>query len=377
MKPFRRRRRTADTSSAVTNSAGEADPLLLPTGSRLLHVGPHKTGSTAIQASFQEAGGRLAERGVVYFGRQRTGPAGMSIGVRGAPGFRDRPPAEKWHRLAEDVRNAGDRRVCISNEDFGRAEPEQARRVVDELGGSEPHVVAVVRRLDKLLPSLWQERVKVGSPYRYDEWLRMVLDRPGEPCTWNDEDPWPETERTNLWYAHDTSALVRRWVDAVGSERFTLIVSDDRDRDVLPRTFERLLGLPSGVLALHPDKSNQSLPWGEVEFVRAINEALIARGVPLKKRRRLVGRGLVRDLASRPQAGGPVESPPMPGWAAPVVEHLSATRCEALGSLGVRIVGDPAALRVGELETGDPTAPPSIPGSVAARSVDWLFGELS
>lgn len=65
---------------------------MLPAGSRILHIGPHKTGSTAIQVSLQEAGDRLAEHGVVYLGRKRTAPAGMSIGIRGAPGFRDRPP---------------------------------------------------------------------------------------------------------------------------------------------------------------------------------------------------------------------------------------------------------------------------------------------
>lgn len=274
------------------------------------------------------------------------------------------------------MRDAGDQRVCISNEDFGRAEPDQIRRIVDGLGGEEPHVVAVARRLDKLLPSLWQQRVKAGSPLGFEDWLQIVLDRPGEPSAWDDTAPSEHTERTNVWYPHDTAASVRRWADAVGLDRITLIVSDDSDRELLPRTFERMLGLPDGLLALHPDQSNQSLPWSDVEFVRAINEALIARGVPRRARRRLVSRGLVLELMSRPVIEETQRTPPFPPWAATAVQELSAARIAAIDSLGVRVVGDPEALRVFEVTTGDPNCPPAIPGSAAARVVDWLIAEL-
>ena len=40
------------------------DDLTLEAGARLLHIGPHKTGTTAIQGAFDLARGRLAEHGV-------------------------------------------------------------------------------------------------------------------------------------------------------------------------------------------------------------------------------------------------------------------------------------------------------------------------
>lgn len=42
------------------------DSLLLPAGSRLLHIGPHKTGSTAIQNAFFQVRKELDRYGAHY-----------------------------------------------------------------------------------------------------------------------------------------------------------------------------------------------------------------------------------------------------------------------------------------------------------------------
>ena len=54
--------------------------VLLEPGTRLLHIGPHKTGTTAIQGALHLARGRLAAAGVVYPGRagSRCGPSSPS-----------------------------------------------------------------------------------------------------------------------------------------------------------------------------------------------------------------------------------------------------------------------------------------------------------
>ena len=41
-----------------------------------------------------------------------------------------------------------------------------------------------------------------------------------------------------------------RWATAAGAQNLTVIVVDDSDRLMLPRTFESLLGLPNGFLVL-------------------------------------------------------------------------------------------------------------------------------
>ena len=44
------------------------DPLLLPEGCRLIHIGPHKTGTTALQWAMHVARDSLHEQGVHYAG---------------------------------------------------------------------------------------------------------------------------------------------------------------------------------------------------------------------------------------------------------------------------------------------------------------------
>ncbi|MEJ7756576.1 MAG: hypothetical protein WKF83_09890 [Nocardioidaceae bacterium] len=61
---------------------GEKAPmdLLLPKGTRLLHIGPHKTGTTSLQGAFHNNRDRLA------------GPTACTTPARAANHARRRPP---------------------------------------------------------------------------------------------------------------------------------------------------------------------------------------------------------------------------------------------------------------------------------------------
>lgn len=339
------------------------DVEVLPAGSRLVHIGPHKTGSTAIQVALLEARPRLAEHGVVYAtggSSHRPDKAGWALGVRGKPVGSEQPPIKHWHRLVREVTDAGDRRVCVSNEDFGRATPEQARRLVADLGGDAVHVVAVARRLDRYLPSQWQERVKAGDRRPYDEWLRAVL-APDDEFDW---------DRKNVWYSHDLAQLVPRWLDVVGPDRFTLILSDEADRELLPGTFEGLLGLPPGTVRPNPSRSNRGLSLAETELVRAVHGILDDAGWTRPQRRRWVKVGVLADMQRRPVPPGP-KSPPLPAWAVEDLRERSERRVEQARSLGVRIVGDPESMRMpADVPVADgPPEPPALDVDVAAAAV--------
>jgi len=83
--------------------------VLLEPGSRLLHIGPHKTGTTAIQGALHLARERLAAEGVVYPGRGRQ-PLWPVLAVTGQPALLGgpRPEISYWDSLVRDVRAAGD-----------------------------------------------------------------------------------------------------------------------------------------------------------------------------------------------------------------------------------------------------------------------------
>jgi len=321
----------------------------IPEGARLVHIGPHKTGSTAIQVALDSAVERLAAHGVAYvtIGGYRPRKAGWALGVRGRPSGTARPPLKHWQKLVHAVEEAQAPRVCVSNEDFGRATRAQAATIVEGLGGERVHVISVVRRLDRYLPSQWQERVKAGDERTYDEWLRVVLDT---------DDPEPDWDRRNVWFSHDVRALVERWLGVVAPERYTVVISDEKDHSVLPRTFESMLALPEGFVVPDPSRSNRGLSWAETELLRRVNQLLDDRGVARPQRRRLLIVGVLREMQARPTPPGPT-SPPLPEWAEERLRDLSdrrVTDLKTLGERGVRLVGDPELMR---LPAGVETAP--------------------
>jgi len=342
----------------------------LPPGAVLVHIGPHKTGSTAIQVALDSAADRLATHDVAYVtvGSYRPRKAGWALGIRGRPAGTERPPMKHWKRLVGEVAASRAARVCVSNEDFGRATPRQAARIVEDLGGDRVHVVAVARRLDRYLPSQWQERVKAGDARGYDEWLRLVLDT---------DDPEPDWDRHNVWFSHDVRALAERWVEVVGPDRFTMIVLDEADRGQLPRTFERMLGLPEGLVVPDNSRSNRGLSWAETELVRTTSAILAEAGWERPRRRRAISPTVLRDMAGRPAPAGP-KSPPVPDWAVARLRALSDQRVADLALLaerGVHLVGDPELMRmpadvpVAPTGAAAPAALPPLEIEVAARAL--------
>jgi hypothetical protein len=247
---------------------------------------------------------------------------------------RDAVPIEEWDEFAREVREAADLRVCVSTEDFGSASPAQARRIVDDLGGDRVHVVAVTRRLDKLLPSQWQERVKSHDTLPYEDWLRVVLGDDEDHLQWK-----------KFWASHDMVRLFERWSSAVGPERFRLVVSDDSDPELLPRVFERMLGLPTDLLQLAP-YDNASLTWSGTELVRRLNEVFLERGWPDDVYYRVMQRGLMQALMAAPRSEHEGRIPRLPKWAAARAAELTDARIERIRSLGITVVGDLEQLRL-------------------------------
>ena len=119
----------------------------LPPGARLIHVGPPKTGTTAIQSAFVRVRDELPELGVHYAGRGSRPRAAAAALTGVGVSARQRPSMAAWEALVQEVRDAGPLRVCISNEQFAAADDDAANRLVNDLGGNDAHVVMVVRPL--------------------------------------------------------------------------------------------------------------------------------------------------------------------------------------------------------------------------------------
>jgi hypothetical protein len=341
--------------------------VLLEPGTRLLHIGPHKTGTTAIQGALHLARERLAAEGVVYPGRGRQ-PLWPILAVTGQPALLGgpRPEISYWDNLVREIRAAGDQRVVLSSEFFAEADDATARRVIADLGGARVHVVVTLRSLTRILPSQWQQYLQNGFHFRYLEWLEGILSDP------------PRTPTPGFWRRHRHDALVTRWAAENGPENLTVIVLDESDRLMLLRVFESMLGLPGGFLVPEETAANRSLTAAETELVRLLNEEFSRRDWPHRNYARFMRYGAVEHMKTARQPSPHEPRIVTPAWAVARAGQISAEMAARIEALGVNIVGDLSSLGTLPGDGADPagdggSAPLMLPVEAAARATLGAF----
>lgn len=330
----------------------------------MLHIGPHKTGTTTIQGALHNSRDALLEQGVRYAGQwqQAYWAARTIVGNPGAPGRR-KPDPKIWRRLVKEVTTSSQGRVIVSSEAFAGADDATAARIVADLGASRPvHVVITLRPLTKIVPSQWQQFVQNGLRKDYDTWLSDVF---------NDADDRSRT--ATFWRRHDHGRLASRWMDAVGADNVTVIVVDGSDRDVLTRTFEQMAGLRPGSIVAPTASANRSLTVAEIELVRRVN-LQIGDEAWAKEAYAKVMKDGVSDAMQISRRPGPEEvAITTPRWALERAAAIGAESAKTIESLGVRIVGD--IERIGDLPGDDAvrpegfTMPAAIPLEAAILAV--------
>ena len=307
----------------------------LPPGTRLLHIGPHKTGTTALQIALGKNRDALLGQGVRYvWGGEHLNANLAALAVAGRPTRRfasAKPvPMEHWTSLVAKVKAAKElERVVISGEEFCSVSETTILKIVEDLSRDRLQIVVTLRPLAKVIVSQWQQFVQAGSVTTpLAEWVDAVLSR--------DE----SVARVKVfWERHDHAALISRWSKFVGSQNMTVIVLDESDRGHLFRSFESLLGLNKGMLVADDRLVNRSLSWEEAESIRAMYVLLQEKNLgalsdhvrfmispsELVKRERT-------PLASETKIEIPAE----------LFERLRETSLEivnAISSSGVRIIG--------------------------------------
>src|ERR687890_430374 len=77
----------------------------LPAGTRLLHIGPHKTGTTTVQAAFHQNRAALAAQGVHYAGSTGHPRVAAMAAATGKALATSQLSAgmDRWRELVEEV----------------------------------------------------------------------------------------------------------------------------------------------------------------------------------------------------------------------------------------------------------------------------------
>lgn len=308
----------------------------LPPDAICLHIGVHKTGTTALQEAFARSRSSMAQLGVLYPGR-RTAHHGPAMAVLDRSwGWRDNggqatSPAVFQSMARTARRHRG--RVLISSEQFCEAGDTAAAAVVAALGADRTHVVLGLRSLASLLPSSWQQYLKYGQTMAYQKWLRTILD------------PQYDGRVTpTFWRRNDHAALVRRWSASVGPDHVVVLVVEDVPPTASFQAFAELLGLPPNVLQADIGRAaNRSMTALESEFLRQLNRSL-GKSLGWADYEELV-RGRIAAGVLQSRRPGPDE-PRLhtPQWALDAASARGEQTVVALRDTGVRVVGDPAVL---------------------------------
>ncbi len=304
-------------------------------GDVMVHIGPPKTGSTSIQTTMAARRDEMADLGVLYPGSGvRAKFSGWAVMGARPRGMR-KPQMSEWDDLVREVNESGLKAV-VSSEAFGRADEDAIGRIVDSFGAERIHVVAVGRRLDKALPSLYQEKVKKFLAMTYEEWLDYILAGDDIDAIVASFPPGQQLAET-----------VRKWSTHLDPQRFHLICSDENNRALMPRSFERLLGLPEGFLE-PVSSANESLDRTSVEMLRQLNAQKKAHGWTDDFYRKMVFYGAVGGLRHREWGPEDTKIPTPPEWALARIRTLADHTIASLRERGPHIIGDLASLRPGE-----------------------------
>jgi len=355
----------AETEHGVDRPAAGVPEL--PGDAILVHVGLHKTGTTAIQSLLAAAREDLAARDIRYPGPGEAHHNAARALLRRRTGWADSgsaPPSMRvWKRLAHKATEHPGRTV-ISSEFLSHASDEDVARLVETLGKERVHIVVGVRHFAPLALSAWQQALKAGSVHSLPEWLKRNFRRGKDGRA-----------HGSYWEKQNAVGTVRRFAEAVGPERVYVVVIDEKDRQLLPGTFERLLGLPDGMLSKRTAaKSNRGMTAAEAELVRQVNVA-VRDHVDWPEYALLVRNGMIRRLVEARPRGADEPLAVLPRRAHELAADEGAHAAVDIRATGAHVIGDLANLTLPPATTV--TDEPAAVDLPVAAGVEAVIGSLA
>lgn len=301
-----------------------------------LHIGAPKTGTTYLQERLARNAAKLAEHEVHFPGRSRLGnPATFQF--RAALDLRGQdwggPPGHAegaWPALVRRVRRRSGT-VVVSHEILAPASGEQIARAMNDLAGSEIHVVYTARDLARQLPAAWQESIKQGRRWSFNKFL----DKAGNGETF-------------FMRAFDLPSVLSRWAVDIPPERVHVVTvpPSGAPREELWNRFCLTVGIDPAWAPLETRLVNESLGVVEIEVLRQLNRRT-GRSTRREQDVDPLIRGLVRRGELVPRSSRKVV---LPADRYPWAEDVTATWMEWLEKSGVDVVGDIEDLRLPPVE---------------------------
>jgi hypothetical protein len=306
----------------------------------VLHVGSMKSGTSYLQSLMMTNRELLATRGLRFPGLvwrdQVSGVAEVLERQRVAIA----PEEGAWQALVDEIA-AWDGTGLISMEFLGPIGLQKIERVVSSFPAGRVEAVVTARDLNRSIPAMWQEALKNGRTYSFDEYVEAIRQHEGPGVA--------------FWREQTIAAMCRRWSDIIGLDRVTLVTvpHPGAPRDELWRRFATAIGIDgSGVES--PPRANESLGAASVEVLRLLNDRVDDLAFP--EYAPVVKHRLAKHVLAGRRELEPALGLEVPEW----LPELSTRMIGRILDLGVRVVGDLSDL--------NPTPVPGVhPDSVPAE----------
>lgn len=218
----------------------------------VLHIGPHKTGTSYLQVLFRDLSTQLQSRGILY------PPHWTAEFVLGHAALARRLQEERDEKLQlefDELNASGSEIVLISAEDLSNLSTKQIATLRECIGEHPISVVFYCRRWLELLPSVWQELIKHGRTFNLPEFVALQLVNPLDSLPLN----YARTlDKFAAVFARENVFLVS----------YSSIV--DSGGNIAEHFFREFLSWPDAPVA-RKSRVNASLSLLDTEMVRILN----------------------------------------------------------------------------------------------------------
>lgn len=334
----------------------------MPEKELVLHVGFHKSGTSALQESFHIQRAELLAAGVLYpnIGKKAHHRIAWALTQR-SWGWSKRggqvTPFKVFTKLAREINRSQQEKVLLSSEFFSELNSEQIQKIASAIKGRKVKVLFTLRPLVKLLSSSYQQYLKYGTKADYEKWLHSVLDEPGISKI-----------NPTFWKRHMHGDVVSRWAEAFGAENVTVLVVDEKRPEFLFEQVNRYLGLSENFLKSQPTGSNRSLSLEEVSLLLELNKRFPKeRSWP--EYLVFIRNGYIRQLTDHVPLASNSQKLPTPKWAIDQANQLATDSKRKIQQLGVRVLGDLDSLDSATVPEGQPEYSKNIDIETVAQAM--------
>jgi hypothetical protein len=328
----------------------------------ILHVGFHKSGTTALQESFFAQRKELETLGVLYpsVGWQAHHRVAWAL-ARRRWGWKDRggktTPYSTWTRMLLRIRLSKLDKVVLSSEFLSELPLEKVQLLKKQLKGRQVKVLFTLRPLVKLLGSSYQQYLKYGLKADYVTWLHSVLDVPGQSKL-----------NPSFWKRNMHGEVVARWAEVFGKENVSVVIVDEQRPGFLFDSINDYLELPAGFVKPEPTGSNRSLSLEEMTLLLELNKRFPKeRSWP--EYLTFIRNGYVRELTDKVPVKVGKEKLSTPSWAIDAGNKIATQSKLKLKELGVKVYGDLESLDSAKVLEGEPKYPESIDIETIAQAM--------